>query len=285
MESTHNNKKLNEINDLDNQYLIRFNNGIYDLKNKCFINEVKDNNMQLSVGYDYKEFSNNDPIINEINAFFNKFADEDMIKYKLKLISTCLGGTNRDQVIVLCIKNDLTDQLIYLVRCAFGECLDFLPSTILTKKTNQLISIPSDLSKKRILMIEGLQQGDKINTRVLLELCCDNIMQRDLDGNTFTYRPQFKLIIVSKELPYIPSKDLGTWRRLRALNLESKDVEPSSQELYNKINTWKEGFMWLLLNEYYPEYCNNGFNVPDKVIQYTENYRSKILQIENNELD
>lgn len=283
MESTRNDKKINKNNDLENRYLIRFNNGIYDLKYKCFIERVKDEFVQLSVGYDYNEFSSDDPVINEIKSFFNNLEDDEgMRKYLLKVISSWLGGTNKNEEFMFCMENNLTYQLMRLISCTFGEYFDVLPSAILTEEKNQ--SNPSYIfgnqikDGKRIVMIKGFQQGDTIYTGLLKELCSgDYIYTCDLGSDPIIFRPQFKLMLVSQGLPYIPLDDTGTWRRLRVLSLQFENVSISSEH-YNKIDSWKEGFMWLLINEYYPDYCKSGLKVADKVVKYTNDYRNKILQ-------
>jgi len=81
-----------------NPDLIGFNNGIYDLKQKCFRDGSPDDMVSFTTGYDYKEFEGTEPIFNEIHNYFCKVQpDKEMREYILRLIASLLDGNIKDQ--------------------------------------------------------------------------------------------------------------------------------------------------------------------------------------------
>jgi P4 family phage/plasmid primase-like protien len=81
-----------------NIYLVGFANGIYDLKNKIFRKGEPGDFIRKNVGYDYKEFKRDDPIILEIEAFLDSIQPEkDMRDYLGAYVASFLEGSNKDQ--------------------------------------------------------------------------------------------------------------------------------------------------------------------------------------------
>lgn len=197
---------------------------------------------------------------------------------------------------------------IDLISCTLGEYFGVLPITVLTRKRAAAGNATPELANKkgkRFLVIQEPEHDDTIYVGLMKELTgSDWIETRPLYGHPFKYKPQFKLVLVCNKLPSIPSHDGGTWRRLRVSPWESEfvDGQPESPhqfskdpELTEKLKTWKQAFMWLLLNVYYPEYQKNGLNAPKKVTQYTDKYKkdtdiyweyiSEHIEITNNDQD
>lgn len=174
---------------------------------------------------------------------------------------------------------------IDLIRYTFGDYFGVLPITILTKKragSGNATPELADKRGKRFLAIQEPEHDDTIYVGLMKELTgSDWVVARALYGDPFMYKPQFKLVLTCNKLPNIPSTDGGTWRRLRVSPWESEFVdEPKlpnqhakDPELGEKLKTWNQGFMWLLLNVYYPYYCNNELKEPKKVTQFTDKYK------------
>ncbi|AYV84817.1 MAG: D5-like helicase-primase [Hyperionvirus sp.] len=274
----------------ENPFLLGFNNGVYDLKNRCFRNGVPDDYLTMSVGYDYKEFGKNDPMVKEIEAFFKKVHREDDIrKYILTLISSYLDGRNKDQKFILWtgIGANAKSTTVDLISYTFGDYFGVLPVTILTKKRGASSNATPELADKRgkrFLSIQEPEHDDIIYVGLMKELTgSDWVVARALYGNPFKYKPQFKLVLTCNKLPAIPSHDGGTWRRLRVTPWESEFVDgvPNPEknqyqkdpDLADKLKKWNQGFIWLLLNQYYPDYIDHGLKEPKKVTQFTDRYK------------
>ena len=114
----------------------------------------------------------------------------------------------------------------------------------------------------------------------------DRIMARPLYKEAFYFKPQFKMVLACNKLPYVHSTDGGTWRRIRVtpwecrfIDLDEKIEDPVHQfykdmDIDDKMDKWKQAFMWLMLKEYYPVYRKNG-GVPEpaKVKKFSDEYR------------
>jgi phage/plasmid-associated DNA primase len=101
-------------------------------------------------------------------------------------------------------------------------------------------------------------------------------------------------------LPEVGGDDGGTWRRIRVLPFEQQFVDvpdpkklwqhPLDPELRNKLPTWKQAFVWILINLYYPKYKKDGLEkiTPEKVKLSTSKYKqdsNTFLEFYNSELE
>ena len=84
-----------------NTNLIGFNNGVYDLENRIFRAGVPEDFVSKTVGFDYTEFTGNEPVFDDIMNFFSKtHTNENIRDYLMRLIAGYLDGRNRDQEFV-----------------------------------------------------------------------------------------------------------------------------------------------------------------------------------------
>ena len=79
-----------------NPYLLGFNNGVYDIENKIFIDKPSsDLLISKTVGYDYKEYSMEDPDVKFILEFYRKcIPNEKWRDYALDYRATIAIGEN-----------------------------------------------------------------------------------------------------------------------------------------------------------------------------------------------
>lgn len=177
---------------------------------------------------------------------------------------------------------------VELMEKTMGEYFGVLPTTVLTRKRGNASNATPELADKRgkrVLFIQEPEHDDTIYVGLMKNLTGgDWIEARALYGMPFRYKPQFKLVLVCNKLPYIPANDQGTWRRLRVTPWESKFVDhvptknnefKKDKKLQEKLSKWKEAFMWILLNKYYPDYKQSGLDEPDKVKQFTDKYKNE----------
>lgn len=177
---------------------------------------------------------------------------------------------------------------VELMEKTLGDYFGVLPTTVLTRKRGNASNATPELADKRgkrVLFIQEPEHDDTIYVGLMKNLTGgDWIEARALYGMPFRYKPQFKLVLVCNKLPYIPANDQGTWRRLRVTPWESKFVDHTpknpnefkkDKKLQEKLGNWKEAFIWILLNKYYPDYRQNGLDEPDKVKQFTDKYKNE----------
>lgn len=81
-----------------NIYLVGFTNGTYDLRNRIFRKGEPGDMIRKNVGYDYKEFKRDDPLVIETENFLESIQPEkDMRDYLGAYVASFLEGSNKDQ--------------------------------------------------------------------------------------------------------------------------------------------------------------------------------------------
>lgn len=283
----------------ENRTLIGFENGIYDLKMKCFREGTPDDMVSFSTGYDYVEYSEDHEYVKGVYGFFEKTQRaEDMREYILTLISSYLDGNNKNQKFIIWTGGggNGKSKSVELIQNAFGKYAETLPVTLLTQKRGKSSEATPELAQLRGVRFVVLQEPeghDHINVGFMKELTGgDKIKARPLFRDPFEFVPQFKLLLTCNKLPDIPSADGGTWRRIRVSPWESEFVDldkngkykgqplkenqfPKDYDLEDNLQLWKGAFMWLLINKYYPAYIKSGLFEPDKVLVHTREYEKK----------
>ena len=293
-----------------NNYLVGFTNGVYDLKNRIFRDGSPDDMIGKSVGYSYINFSRDDDIIKDVEKFIENIQPEkDMRDYLMTYCASFLEGSNKDQKFMIwtgCGSNG-KGTLIDLLDNAFNGKTDgyfgSLPPTILTQKRGSSSAATPELADKfgkRVITLQEPEGDDKINVGFMKNITGqDKIEARPLYGDPFQYTPQFKLLLACNHLPNIPSDDGGTWRRIRVIdffikftsNPQNKNERKSDSKLREKIKGWNKAFMWLLINVYYPMYVNNdGLESlePERVKIATDKYKADsnaIMEFFNDQLE
>jgi P4 family phage/plasmid primase-like protien len=278
----------------ENKDLLGFDNGVYDLKTLFFRAGLPDDYITLSCGYDYVEYEEKSEEILEVMDYLRKVQTEpDLLEYLGKYMASCLDGYSRNQKFVVWTgsggngKSTTTDLLQY----ALGKYCGFLSVSILTKKRGSSSAASPELANKkgvRAVFLQEPEHDEEIYVGQMKNFTGgDWVEVRDLYGKPFKYKPQFKLTLTCNKLPHIPANDDGTWRRIRVLPWESKFVDDPKNEkefkkdlyLAEKLEKWKQAFMWILINTYYKDYIKTGLKEPKKVTEYTDKYKKTNDQI------
>jgi P4 family phage/plasmid primase-like protien len=298
----------------DNHYLIGFDNGVYDLKSMTFRKGTPDDYITFGVGYDYEpNIDENDPRVKKIMNYFREIhTEDDMCKFLLEFMASCLRGVP-DQRFHFWTGSGSNGKstTIDLLKKLLGDYFGVLPITVLTRK-RQNSSGPTpelaDKSGKRLLVLNEPEHTDVIYVGQMKELTgSDTIYARGMYAKKgIEYVPQFKLVMPCNNLPPIPARDGGTWRRVRVNCFESEFVEgvpvgkkqfKKDKSLIDEFDDWRAPLMWLLINKYYINLAKNKFNVeePEKVTEATKTYKKDsdiyfefmddYLDITNNEGD
>ena len=282
-------EKLNK-----NKDILGFDNGVYDLRAKCFRAGLPDDYLTFSVGYNYKEYNKNHKYVKNVESFFRKVQPEDdMYTYLLTLLSSHLDGHNKQQRFIFFTgfngSNGKSTTLDFL-QMALGDYASSVPPTLLTRKEKDASSATPELADKngvRFLQMDEPEGDDHIYVSKLKRLSGnDKIAARALYQDLFYYKPQFKMILACNKLPHIEAIDGGTWRRIRVTPWESRFIDLDEKiedklhehykdpEIEDKMERWKRAFMWLLINEYYPIYRKEGgVPEPKKIKKQSDEYQ------------
>jgi P4 family phage/plasmid primase-like protien len=218
-----------------NPYLLGFNNGVVDFKQKLFRKGQPDDFISKTTKIDYIPYSSekSGTIMKEINAFMTQlFPVKELETYMWDHLASCLIGVNTNQTFHVYKGSGRNGKsaLTSLMSKTMGEYKGTVPITLITSKRNGIGSTSSEVAQLdgiRYAVMQEPSKGDKINEGTLKELTggTDPIQARALFKDSVTFIPQFKLVVCTNTDFEDTSNDDGTWRRMRYIDFMSKFLE------------------------------------------------------------
>lgn len=218
-----------------NPWLLCFNNGVVDFKNKCFRRGHHDDYLSKSTLRDYiplKDIKTDDASHDEVNKFFEElFPIESLRTYMWQHLASILIGINPNQTFNVYIGSGRNGKscLVELMSLILGELKATIPITLVTSKRNTIGSTSSEVAQLKGIRYAVMQEpskGDRINEGILKEITGgDPIQARALYKDTVTFVPQFTLVVCTNVLFELNSTDDGTLRRFRLCDFKSKFIE------------------------------------------------------------
>jgi P4 family phage/plasmid primase-like protien len=278
-----------------NNDLLHFNNGVYDLNKKEFREGYLEDNISLSTNINFIEqpTEEDNEKIKQVEELINKILPIERVRnYILNLLASFLHGENKEQKFHFWTGSGSNGKstLIDFYKKIIGDYYGSMPITALTQGrggAETASPVFSTIRGKRFISFEENENVHDFEIKVgfLRQLTGNNeITARKLCCHPITFKPQFKIVYICNELPQIPSDDDGTWRRIRVVEFVSKFCEnpnPSKpyeftidRELSNKLDEWKEVFMYILIQYYQNSYRVNGIIEPEEVLRNTNSYRN-----------
>jgi len=288
------------LENLDSKsYLMGFNNGVIDFKEKIFRAGQPDDFISKTTDNDFLDTFVRDSgcseyggIEKEINTFMEQlFPSKELRDYMWEHLASCLIGVNRDQTFNIyngCGSNGKS-KLVELMSHCFGEYKATVPITLITEKRNKIGGTASEIAQLvgvRYAVMQEPSKGDRINEGPLKELTGgDPCQARALYQDMITFVPQFKLIVCTNVMFDVKSNDDGTWRRICKVDFESKFCDdPKTDDpdlpyqfkmdkhLDEKLETWAPVFMALLVLRAYE--TGGTVNICEKVRLSSNKYRN-----------
>jgi len=223
-----------------NKYLLCFNNGVVDFKNKIFREGYPEDYITMTTGIDYIPYdeTNQEHIqtSNELIKFMDKlFPIPDLKQYMWDHLASCLIGTNKNQTFNVYHGSGSNGKSILadLMSVTLGEYKGTVPITLVTEKRG-LIGGTSDeilkLKGKRYAVMQEPTKGVKLNEGIMKELTGgDPIQARGLYSESEIFEAQFQLVVCTNNLFDIESNDDGTWRRIRKCDFLSKFIDKDEE--------------------------------------------------------
>ena len=214
-----------------NKYLLCFNNGVIDFKNKEFRpgNPLDYITKCTKIDYQPYNYEYNKDIIEQINDFMYKlFPIPELNKYMWNHLASCLIGTNMNQTFNVYHGSGSNGKSILadLMTLTLGDYKGTVPITLVTEKRNAIGGTSSEVIQLKGIRYAVMQEptkGVKLNEGIMKELTGgDPIQGRALYCESETFEPQFKLVVCTNNLFDIESNDDGTWRRIRKCDFVSK---------------------------------------------------------------
>lgn len=262
-----------------NPYLLCFNNGVYDFKEKTFRKGKPEDNISMCTNIDYININsqtlyNRKPIktmMDEINDFMNQlFPVPELCKYMWQHLGSTLMGTSTNQTfnMYIGVGQNGKSVLVNLMEKVLGNYKVDVPLSLVTDKRGKIGGVTPEiigLKGKRYAVLQEPSKDDVLNEGVMKQLTSgkDQIQGRaPYMLATVSFIPQFKLVVTCNNLMKVNSTDHGTWRRIRAvpfLSLFTDKPKPGDFEkpyqfklnktIDEKFDEWKEVFGAMLIEE------------------------------------
>lgn len=276
-----------------NLFLIGFNNGVYDLQSEIFREGRPDDFITLSTKQDYIKFSTKNPYWSKIDNFFKQvLPDEEIRKYFLLAICSCVCGENREEKLYTCTASGSNGKsnTFTLIQSALGDYYMPADISIITQKRNASNAASPEkvrMKGRRCGVFQEPDKEEKMRTGSMKELTGnDKIQVRDLfkgSDDMIEFVPQIKFFMACNDLPEVNSIDDGTWRRIRVIHFGSKFVDnptkpnefPIDTTLKTRMPDWSQCFISYLINLYVNTYSKMKYlKEPIKVLASTNQYKN-----------
>lgn len=291
----------------DKNYLLGFENGIYDFETMEFRDGRPDDYVLKSTKYDYVKFDDDDSVIFDIfkyltNTFPIKKEEGEaysLLDAVLMIYSSILVGGNTEQLFYIQSNKGCNGKslLVNLLDATLGEYSTTIRPTFFCDETKQSSSAASPelacLLGVRLIHCEEPNEGDMLNVGRLKEVTGNSeISCRPLYTKCFTYQPQFKCIFSCNKKPTfrnVNKDDTAIWRRIRNIPFvstfvdknESVDLEnykflkdsSITETIKNNIK-WRQAFMCILI-EYYRDYKKHGIIVLNSMKMLDDQYKAE----------
>jgi len=182
-------------------------------------------------------------------------------------------------------------------------------SMFLNKRIGVGVANPELMSTVGVRMLTANEPEDneKLNSGYIKELTGgDPVTCRGLYQDAVTFKPQFKLWLLSNHLPTITDTTEGIWRRMKVVQFKSRFVKKeqvdindsysfeADKSISQKFDRWKYNLINILIY-YYKKSIDYGIHQPDSVDRLIKEYRedndimmqflNELLHKTNNEKD
>ena len=251
-----------------NPYLLCFENGVVDFKEKVFRKGYPEDYVSKSTCIDY--IGNHDAkTIAEINDFMAKLFPRPQLRdYMWDHLASILLGTPDKQTFHMYIGEGRNGKsvLTTLIDEIMGEYKGVVPLSAITQDRAKVGGTSAELAELkgvRYAVIMEPSKKDAILEGPLKQLTSglDPIQCRaPYSTKTMIYYPQFKLVLCSNVRMEVKSQDFGTWRRIREVPFEALFTENPVHDdpdkpfqflvdgtIIDKFSYWKYTFMYMLV--------------------------------------
>ena len=217
----------------NNRYLLCFNNGVVDFKNKVFRDGYPQDYITKTTGINYTAYTDDSKKTgDEILDFMEKlFPIPDLNRYMWDHLASCLIGTNKNQTFNVYHGSGSNGKSILadLMSVTLGDYKGTVPITLVTEKRGSVGGTSSEVAQLKGIRYAVMQEpskGVKLNEGIMKELTGgDPLQARALYCESETFEPQFKLVVCTNNLFDIQSNDDGTWRRIRKCDFVAKFID------------------------------------------------------------
>lgn len=278
-------QKFNERRDL-----FAFENGVIDLSNGDFRAIQPDDYITITCGYDWRVPATSEMAM--VEEFLRKiWPCTAVYEYMLRALATTLEGHNRSETFHVLTGTGANGKscLMDLCKIVFGDYFRTIAVSYLTKDDEGKDRPLPDLVAARyarMLVASEPEERDRFQVALLKlisgndEIGCRGMYAR----HVVKFVPQFKLWILTNDMPRLSKFDQGIERRMRCVHFPTRFVANPRAEnevlrdegLKERIKSdaaWRYGLLGLLLKAG----LDGPLEMPVEVREFTEAY-----MLENN---
>ena len=164
------------------------------------------------------------PIVPRFKAFLKEITggDTGLYHYLRRIMGYMVTGNTGEQVIFIAIGSGANGKSTFfsILRSVLGDYAGSTPMNTLmqTKYGNEnTYDLAAHEGKQLVIAMEG-EAGSKLAEAKIKNMTGgDAISCRPIYGKPRTYDPQFKLVLVTNELPEIVGVEEAIWRRIKLI--------------------------------------------------------------------
>ena len=205
--------------------------------------------------------------------------DASLMSYLQRIAGYCLSGRTSQQEFYVLYGPTASGKSKYLeaLKYAWGDYGATLDINSLTLRRRSGSSPSPDIARlrgKRLVISSENNYSFRFDPAFIKLLTGeDTIVARHMYGDLFDFKPQFKLLIATNELPILPEEDEAIWRRIRCIPFSNSIPEPHrDRNLEDKLQKDAHTIIsWAL--EGYKQWKQEGLTEPDCVKEATLKYR------------
>jgi P4 family phage/plasmid primase-like protien len=254
-----------------NKYLLCFNNGVIDFKDKIFRKGYPEDYISKCTNIDYFPLQPaiHQPVMNEICEYLHKvFPIDELYHYMWDHLSSILIG---DTALNQCLHyytgvgqngKSMLVKFMQMILGTYAADLDVAFFTNERPKRGQSTPELFAIIGARFTVTSEPSEGDKLNEGPMKQLTSgtDKMSCRAPYGQLISFMPQANSIIMANHFLDIKSQDHGTWRRVRVVDFVSlftdNPVKGDPNKPYqfakiekfdDKFEEWKSVFMAMLV--------------------------------------
>ena len=275
-----------------NPYLLCFENGVVDFKEKIFRMGYPEDYVSKSTRMEYMAVNptRDSKTLDEINDFMRKlFPKPQLCKYMWDHLASILLGIPDKQTFHMYIGDGRNGKsvLTTLIDEIMGEYKGVVPLSAITQDRAKVGGTSAELAELkgvRYAVIMEPSTKDTILEGPLKQLTSglDPIQCRaPYSTKTMIYYPQFKLVLCTNVRMEVKTQDFGTWRRIREVPFESlftENPDPTKPNQFlvdgtikDKFTYWKYTFMAMLVDRAFK--TEGKVEECDVVVQASKRYQ------------
>ena len=215
---------------------------------------------------------------NALQLFF--CGDQSLIDYVQMICGLCIVGKVYLEAMIIAYGDGRNGKSTFwnVIYKVLGSYSGNISADALTVNCKRNVKPEmAELKGKRMIIAAELQEGMRLNTSVVKQLCStDPIFAEKKFKAPFHFEPSHTLVLYTNHLPKVGASDDGTWRRLIVIPFHakiqgSKDIKNYTQHLVD--NAGGAVLSWLIAGARKVIAANYQINRPQCVLDAIGSYR------------